>query len=98
MEPTVLIHEVESRIEDQELRGGVHGPAEQDEESVERPEGFGTGKEESQDDGDVIDDAAPASNNHAPVVETLLSFEYPVDAEVDVDEEVEYDGDETAGC
>ena len=56
------------------------------------------GEKEPQDDGDGIDDAAPSPEDHTPVVETLLSFEDAVDAEVDVDEEVEYYGDETAGC
>ena len=61
MEPGALIDEVQSRVEDQKLRGGIYGPAAQDEEGVERPEGSGVGDEESQDDGNGVDEAAPGS-------------------------------------
>ena len=93
----VPIHEVQSGIEDQELRGRVDGPAEEDEEGVERPEGLRVVDEELDDDGDGVDEAAPGPEQHAPVVEALFSVEFAVDALVDVEEEVEDYGDEAAG-
>ena len=97
LEPLIPIYEMQSGIEDQELRGRVDGPAEEDEERVERPEGLGVLDEELDDDGDGIEEAAPCSEQHAPVVEAPFAFEGAVDAQVDVEEEVEDDGDETAG-
>ena len=60
-ELAILIHKVESGIEDQELRGCVYGPATQEEERVHWPEGLRAGKEVFQDDPDGIDGAAPGS-------------------------------------
>ena len=97
LDPVTPIHEVQSGIEDQELRGRVNGPAEEDEEGVERPEGLGVRDEEFDDDGDGVDEAAPGPEQHAPVVEALFSVEFAVDAQVDVEEEVEDYGDEAAG-
>ena len=97
LDPVIPIHEMQSGIEDQELRGRVDGPAEEDEEGVERPEGLGVMDEELDDDGDGVDEAAPGSEQHAPVVEALFSVEFAVDALVDVEEEVEDYGDEAAG-
>ena len=53
--------------------------------------------EELHDDGDGVDEAAPGSEQHAPVVETAFSFEFAVDAQVDVKKEVEDYGDKAAG-
>ena len=57
---------------------------------------LGVWDEVLQDDGDRVDGAAPGSEQHAPVVETLLFLKYPVDTEVELDEEVEHYGDEAA--
>ena len=97
LDPWVPIDDMHSGIKDQELRGRVNRPAEEDEEGVERPEGLGVVDEEFHDDGDGVDEAAPGSEQHAPVVEALFSGEYAVDAQVDVEEEVEDYGDEAAG-
>ena len=97
LEPWVPVDEMQSGIEDQELRGRVDRPAEEDEEGVERPEGLGVVDEELHHDGDGVDEAAPGSEQHAPVVEAAFSFEFAVDTQVDVEEEVEDYGDEAAG-
>ena len=97
LDPVIPINEVQSGIEDKKLRGRVDGPAEEDEEGVEWPEGLGVRDEELDDDGDGVDEAAPGSEQHAPVVEALFSVEFAVDAQVDVEEEVEDYGDEAAG-
>ena len=52
--------------------------------------------EEFHDNSDRVDEAAPGAKQHAPVVEALFSCEDTVDAQVDVDEEVDDYGDEAA--
>ena len=79
---------MEARVESQELRGRVHGPAGQDEESVEWPEGFRVRTEEFKDDSDGVDDAAEGAEEEAPIIEAAFAFEDAVDAQVDVEREV----------
>lgn len=97
LDPPVPVHEMQSGIQDHQLRGRVDRPAEEDEERVERPKGFGVVDEEFHDDGDGVDEAAPGPEQHAPVVEAPFALEDAVDAQVDVEEEVEDYGDEAAG-
>ena len=80
------------------MRGRVYRPPQKDEEGVKRPQVFGVVEEEFQDDGDGVDEAATCAEEHAPVVEALFSVEDAVDAEVDVEEEVECYGDDACGC
>ena len=87
---------MQSGIEDQKLRGRVYRPAEEDEEGVERPEALGIVDEEFDDDGNGVEEAAPGSEQHAPVVEAPFCFDLAVNVQVHVQEQVEDYGDEAA--
>ena len=92
----VLIDEVEAGVKDKKLGGGVDGPSSQEKERVYGPEGLWLGQKVLQHDADGVDEAAAGPEYHGPVICALLFLEYSVYANVDVDEDEEYDGDEAA--
>ena len=94
----VLIDQVESGVEDKKLCGSVYGPASQEKECVHRPKGLWLGDKIFQDDPNGIDDTAPGSKEHGPVVYALLFLKDPVNADIDIDKDEKDYGDEATRC